>query len=246
MPILNASGSPVYKNSIRGLETTDPVHPSVNNPVWQDLLDNDAYLKNRIDGVDTLNLGPRVTALEGLNAGPRLNSLEAWKAAIDPNGNGIEWGEVANKPTAFPPAAHTHPELDPATTRQYTLRVSPFFDDGSPRGATPAGEKAFFSVVGVQIPVGKKLVLDRYSIVGSMADATFRIEHYNGVSYDVLYERALPVSPAAGEDVAANADLLPSNAGNFRIILPWIKNNSAGPRDFRGITLWMVLKLVDV
>jgi len=41
----NLTGSPSFKGFIRKLETSDPKHPDTWNPNYQQLINNDAYLK---------------------------------------------------------------------------------------------------------------------------------------------------------------------------------------------------------
>lgn len=48
----NLTGTASFKNAIRRLETTDPKHPDTWNPNYQDLINNDVYLKTRADQVD--------------------------------------------------------------------------------------------------------------------------------------------------------------------------------------------------
>lgn len=45
-------GQSVWKDRVRQHETTDPVAPTTWNPIHTDLINNDVYLKGRVDGVD--------------------------------------------------------------------------------------------------------------------------------------------------------------------------------------------------
>ncbi|MFD2407408.1 hypothetical protein ACFSVK_19360 [Azorhizophilus paspali] len=65
----NLTGTAVFKNSIRQLETTDPKHPDTWNPNYQDLLNNDVYLKQAVEstGLDVQVLAERVGGVEETN-----------------------------------------------------------------------------------------------------------------------------------------------------------------------------------
>ncbi|KUK52031.1 MAG: hypothetical protein XD78_2252 [Desulfotomaculum sp. 46_296] len=43
------TGTPVYKNNVRKLEPTDPAAPETWDPIHQDLINNDVYLKQQVD-----------------------------------------------------------------------------------------------------------------------------------------------------------------------------------------------------
>lgn len=43
--------TPVYNEDMEQIQTTDPVHASVVNPRYSQLLNNDAYLKQEVDGI---------------------------------------------------------------------------------------------------------------------------------------------------------------------------------------------------
>lgn len=85
MATLTGDPNVAFKNTIRGLETSDPVHPSVNNPTWQDLINNDAVLKGNADAAlgrivtlegTTAGFNSRITTLEGQNLSGRITALE--------------------------------------------------------------------------------------------------------------------------------------------------------------------------
>lgn len=65
-------GQNVWKDRIRQLEPTDPAAPSTWNPNYQDLINNDVYMKARFDAVKNevetarggkANLNERITSL---------------------------------------------------------------------------------------------------------------------------------------------------------------------------------------
>lgn len=43
------TGTPVYKNNVRKLEPTDPAAPATWDPIHQDMINNDVYLKQQVD-----------------------------------------------------------------------------------------------------------------------------------------------------------------------------------------------------
>jgi hypothetical protein len=45
----NLNGTPNFKEYVRQLETTDPSHPDTWNPNFQDLINNDVYLKDEVE-----------------------------------------------------------------------------------------------------------------------------------------------------------------------------------------------------
>lgn len=51
------TGTPVYQDYVRQLETTDPSHPATWNPNYQALINNDAFLKARSDSAGLLGDG---------------------------------------------------------------------------------------------------------------------------------------------------------------------------------------------
>lgn len=51
------TGTPVYQDHVRQLETTDPAHPATFNPINQHLIDNDVYLKARSDAAGLFSDG---------------------------------------------------------------------------------------------------------------------------------------------------------------------------------------------
>ncbi len=51
------TGTPVYQNHVRQLETTDPSHPGTWNPNYQALINNDVFLKARSDAAGLLGDG---------------------------------------------------------------------------------------------------------------------------------------------------------------------------------------------
>lgn len=65
----NLAGTPVFKNAIRQLETTDPKHPDTWNPNYQDLLNNDVWLKQAIEstGQDVDAVAARLGELEAVS-----------------------------------------------------------------------------------------------------------------------------------------------------------------------------------
>lgn len=65
-----------YKNRLRKLQTTDPKHPDTWNPNYQDLLNNDAYLKERADDVDRAK-GTKASLPE------RIDEIEKTQQSMD-------------------------------------------------------------------------------------------------------------------------------------------------------------------
>ncbi|PZA08286.1 phage tail protein [Meiothermus sp. Pnk-1] len=128
MPLTGNPNAP-FSNSVRAIETTDPVHPDSINPQLQALINNDAGLNARlgvlegagltalparVGALEGLNAANRLNALEGLNAGSRLTSLEnrmsSAEQALDgiqsnigvPIGGIIQWaGSIAAPPAGF-------------------------------------------------------------------------------------------------------------------------------------------------
>lgn len=66
-------GEAVYKDRVRQLEETDPAAPETWDPIHQDLINNDVYLKGKVDTVTG-----EVEAARGAEASlsDRLNQLE--------------------------------------------------------------------------------------------------------------------------------------------------------------------------
>lgn len=104
MATLSGNPGAPFQNQIRGLETTDPVHPGSTNPTLQDLINNDAGLNFRL-GV-----------LESVGAAGRLASLEGFRSTIDPDNDGkvnsavmadqVPWAGVIGAPSSLPPAVY--------------------------------------------------------------------------------------------------------------------------------------------
>lgn len=77
----NLTGTPTYQNFVRRLETTDPRHPDTWNPNYQNLINNDVFLKQFADEVAAArnggaNLAARFTQLDN-------NLQQAAQDAVD-------------------------------------------------------------------------------------------------------------------------------------------------------------------
>lgn len=70
-------GSSVFKALLRKLETTDPKHPDTWNPNYQDLINNDVFLKAFADEVSTARGGK--SSLQ-----ERLTGIEQTQASLSP------------------------------------------------------------------------------------------------------------------------------------------------------------------
>ncbi|MQU22135.1 hypothetical protein GHO35_13400 [Pseudomonas helleri] len=73
----NLSGIAVFKALLRKLETTDPKHPDTWNPNYQDLINNDVFLKAFADEVSTARDGKTSLSV-------RLADIEQTQASLSP------------------------------------------------------------------------------------------------------------------------------------------------------------------
>jgi hypothetical protein len=77
----NLTGTPTYQAFIRQLETTDPKHPDTWNPNYQQLINNDAYLKQEIESNDS-----DIATLQGDMAALETSDPVEIKTAV-----GLDW-----------------------------------------------------------------------------------------------------------------------------------------------------------
>ncbi|WP_027894468.1 hypothetical protein [Calidithermus chliarophilus] len=118
--ILEGNPGVGYKNSVRGIETTDPVHPVVNNPVFQDLLNNDANLNQRVGVVEGQNLDQRLRNLEAVNPAAQLaaldNRLDVLEGHnLDPRLDALEALDIASRLQALEDSSQVY-SYGPAET----------------------------------------------------------------------------------------------------------------------------------
>jgi len=73
----NLTGTPNFKGTVRILETTDPKHPSTWNPNYQQLINNDVYLKQFADEVTQAR--GSATTLAG-----RVDNIEQTQQTLSP------------------------------------------------------------------------------------------------------------------------------------------------------------------
>lgn len=123
-----------FTNEIRKLETSDPGHADVFNPINACLLGNDMHLKGRIDNIenpDVANipipdnledieeddsyivvLGKLIKAVQVLlDMGDMTSSIQQLQGSIDnkaPLNHSHAWSAITSKPTNFPPSSHNH------------------------------------------------------------------------------------------------------------------------------------------
>lgn len=72
------TGKSAFKNSLRKLQTTDPKHPDTWNPNYQDLLNNDVYLKQFADEVVKARGGSSTLA-------ERVQNIETTQESLSPD-----------------------------------------------------------------------------------------------------------------------------------------------------------------
>jgi len=128
------TGTPVYQNHVRQLETTDPSHPATWNPNNQVLINNDVLLKSRSDVAGLLGDGflpVAGSAAITLDAQSRIETVVYKDASAvttatvttvydDENGGRVNYIEAA---IVGPPAM--------------TIRITFSYDgNGEPSGAT--------------------------------------------------------------------------------------------------------------
>ncbi|MCY1416330.1 hypothetical protein D3C76_513560 [compost metagenome] len=74
----NLTGQATFKAFLRKLETTDPKHPDTWNPNYQDLINNDFFLKAFADEVSNARGGKSSLA-------ERMNAIEQTQASLSPD-----------------------------------------------------------------------------------------------------------------------------------------------------------------
>lgn len=87
-----------YSEELRKIETTDPVHADTVNPLYGQLINNDAYLKEKVDehqSDDTIHFQKTDVSKEDVGLGNVINEQQATKTEFDAHqADDVSQGEV--------------------------------------------------------------------------------------------------------------------------------------------------------
>ena len=76
------TGTPIFQDHVRRLETTDPKHPDTWNPNYQTLINNDVYLKTAVEELATTT-DERLENIEAVVGDISITSAASVQQAVD-------------------------------------------------------------------------------------------------------------------------------------------------------------------